>query len=379
VRTVVRALGLTVVLSCLVAPLNAQTVAASLNVRDFGAKGDGKTDDTPAIRAAFEAAQRSAVSEQPIPGRSYVTSLSTVFFPNGKYLLSAPITPTANMLGEGNAILYEPDASVDIVAWDWAWRWRISGFTFLGGRHQLNIGNSNIDTGHIAIESCVFHSAAGVAVNVREGSNSTQLTIDDSVMLYCDQALVNYCDMAKVTDTWVTTSPDMKGKAVFENHGILLLEHVLGVPLVTPENDQRWIDNYGGVTCRNVRFGGEGAGFTTLVNWVRYDYEYPVIPSFVIFEACHVYALGNPKRKAMIYLEEVPNQIIVRDCNGFPDLPVVQVSEKLNLDTYFEDAKKRGEACLRFYIGPEQVELRLRELPEQMRPWEVGTPAPGRG
>jgi hypothetical protein len=81
----------------------------------------------------------------------------------------------------------------------------------------------------------------------------------------------------------------------------------------------------------------------------------------------------------MIYLEEVPNQIIVRDCNGFPDLPVVQVSEKLYLDTYFEDAKKRGEACLRFYIGPEQVELRLRELPEQMRPWEVGTPAPGRG
>ena len=365
------------VLACLSALAASQIVAASVNVRDFGAVGDGNTDDTFAIREAFTAAKQGTISEQPIPGRSYVTSLSTVFFPNGKYLLSEPLTPTANMLGEGNAILHQPDPAVDIITWDWAWRWRISGFTFLGGRHHLSIGNANIDTGRIAIANCVFHSASGVAVNVHEGSNSTQLTIDDCVVLYCDQALVNYCDMAKVADTWVTTSPDMKGKAVFENHGLLLLEHVLGVPLVTRENDQRWIDNYGGVTCRNVRFGGEGAGFTIVVNRVRYDHEYPVIPSFLIFEACHVYALGNPKRKAMIYLEEAPNQIIVRNCNGFPDLPVVAVTEDLDLETYFDDARKRGEACLRFHIGPGQVELRLRELPEQMRPWQVGAAGNG--
>lgn len=354
------------------APVAAQIVAATINVTDFGARGDGKADDTAAIREAFAAAKQGMISEQPVPGRAYVTSMATVFFPNGKYLLSEPLTPTANMLGEGNAILYQPDPALDIIVWDWAWRWQISGFTFLGGRHHLNIGNPNIDTGRIVIEKCVFYGASGGAVNVHEGSNSTQLTIDDCVMLYCDQALVSYCDMAKVADTWVTTSPDMKGKAVFENHGLLLLEHVLGVPLLTRDNDQRWIDNYGGVTCRNVRFGGEGAGFTTVVNRARYDHEYPVVPSFLIFEACHVYALGNPKRKAMIYLEEVPNQIIVRDCNGFPDLPVVAVSEDLDLDTYLEDARKRGEACLRFHIGPEQVELRLRELPEQLRPWQVG-------
>ncbi len=360
-------------LACVSAAAIGQPIAASVNVKDFGAVGDGATDDTAAIREAFEAATRGIISEQPIEGRSYVTSLPTVYFPNGKYLLSEPLTPTANMLGEGNAILHQPDPALDIITWDWAWRWRISGFTFLGGRHHLSIGNANIDTGRIVIENCVFHSASGVAVNVHEGSNSTQLTIDDCVMLYCDQALVNYCDMAKIADTWVTTSPDLEGKAVFENHGLLLLEHVLGVPLVTRENDQRWIDNYGGVTCRNVRFGGEGAGFTIVVNRVRYDHEYPVIPSFLIFEACHVYAMGNPRRKAMIYLEKVPNQIIVRDCNGFPDLPAVAVSEGLDLDAHFEDARKRGEACLRFDIGPEQVELRLRELPQQMRPWQVGT------
>jgi len=349
----------------------AQPIATAINVRDFGALGDGQADDTAAIRAAFAEAAKRIISEQPFPGRSYVTSLPTVFFPNGKYVLSEPLTPTANLLGEGNAILHQPDPAVDIIAWDWAWRWRVSGFTFLGGRHQLSLGNPNIDTGRIEIEDCVFHSASGVAVNIHEGSNSTQLTIDDCVMLYCDQALVNYCDMARIADTWVTTSPDMRGKAVFENHGLLLLENVLGVPLVTPENDQRWIDNYGGVTCRNVRFGGEGAGFTVAVNRARYDSEYPVIPTFLIFEACHVYAMGNPQRKAMLYLEEIPNQIVVRDCNGFPDLPVVMVPESLDLEAYLADARRRGEGCLRFSIGPEQVELRLRELPEALRPYDV--------
>ena len=52
----------------------------------------------------------------------------------------------------------------------------------------------------------------------------------------------------------------------------------------------------------------------------------------------------------------------MRDCTGFPDLPVLKVSEKLDLNTYFKDAEVRGEACLRFFIDPAQVELRLREL-----------------
>jgi hypothetical protein len=164
----------------------------------------------------------------------------------------------------------------------------------------------------------------------------------------------------------------MKDKAVIENHGWLVCEHICGVPMVTPENDQRWFDNYGGLTCRNFRFGGEFAGFTAVVNKVRYKSTYPVIPSYITMEACHCYCLGNRKRGAFIFCEEIPNQIVVRDCTGFPDLPVLRVRDDLDLDTYFDDAETRGEACLRFLIGPEQVELRLRDLPEQMRPYQVG-------
>lgn len=352
-------------------PALAQPPDGYLNVRNFGAVGDGKTDDTAAIKKAFEAAAAGRISEQPVPGEAYLNSLRVVYFPNGKYLLSEPLTPGGHMLGEGNAILWQPDPAKDIIYNDWCWRWRISGFTFLGGRSHLNIGNNNIDTGRIVIEDCVFQNSAGPAISIHDKTFSTQLTISNCVLFNCNQALVNWCDMAKMVDTWISTSPKMKDCAVFENHGWLLLEHICGVPGVTAENDQRWIDNYNGVTCRNFRFGGESAGFTVAVNKVRYDSTYPVIPSYLTFEACHVYALGNPARKCMIYLEEVPNQIIVRDCTGFPDLPVVAVSPKLDLDTYLADARQRGEACLRFYLSPNQVELRLRDLPEQLRPFQI--------
>ena len=370
------------ILMCLaVATLaSAQTPAYRFNVRDFGAKGDGTTDDTAAIKAALAAAEKTVISEQPAPGQVYVNSLPVLFFPNGKYRLSEALTPSVHMTGEGNAVLYEPDATKDILAGTFVWRWRISGFTFLGGRDQISIGNTDTDSGRIVIDKCVFQNSAGVAVKMGDHSFSTQLTISDCVFYNCDQVLVSHCDMAKMGDTWISTAATMKNKAVIENRsGWMILENICGVPAVVPDNDQRWVDNYVGLTCRNVRFGGEGGGFTAVVNKVRYSYKYPVVPAYLTFEACHAYCWGNPKRRCLIYCEEVPNQIVVRDCTGFPDLPVLQVSEKLNLDTYFDDAEARGEACLRYFFGPEQVELRLKEIPEQMRPYlanEVVAEAP---
>lgn len=347
-------------------------VPASFNVRNFGARGDGTADDTPAIRAAFAAAAKTTISI-PTPGTAHHYSQNNVYFPNGRYRLTETLMPTANMVGEGNVILQQSDTEKDIVSSKSVWRWRIHGFTFLGGRHHLHIGNANRDSGRIIIDNCNFYNAAGTAIRIRKGSNSTQATITNCTVLNCDQVLVNWCDMTKFADTWVTTARTMKNKAAIENHGILLIEHMLGVPLVQAENDQRWIDNHGGLTCRNVRFGGEFAGMTIVVNWARYDATYPVIPISVVIDNCHVYALGNPARKSMVYCEEIPNQIIVTNNNGLPDLPMVAVSDKLDLDTYFDDALKRDPQTLKFSIGPEQVEVLFRnaQLPEQMRPFQT--------
>ena len=63
--------------------------SAYLNIVDFGAIGDGTTDDTAAFIAALSAA---AVSD----------STTTIFFPKGQYKLTGPISIGANITLTGS-------------------------------------------------------------------------------------------------------------------------------------------------------------------------------------------------------------------------------------------------------------------------------------
>ena len=68
-----------------------------VNVRDFGATGDGTTDDTAAINRAIQQIYKSTVSPtEPKARRS-------IFFPGGTYLTSSPILipPYARVVGDG--------------------------------------------------------------------------------------------------------------------------------------------------------------------------------------------------------------------------------------------------------------------------------------
>lgn len=80
---------------------------AYINVLDYGATGDGVTDDTAAIQAAFDAAQ----------GTYAERDKQIVYFPKGKYIISDTINvniPTTDYLTPG--ILGEGPQSVQIIA-----------------------------------------------------------------------------------------------------------------------------------------------------------------------------------------------------------------------------------------------------------------------
>ncbi|KAJ7482757.1 exo-beta-1,3-glucanase [Mycena latifolia] len=66
---------------------NSTTYQVFRNVKDFGAKGDGITDDTVAINTAISAGNRCGGGTCP----SSTTTPAVVFFPHGKYVVSAPI------------------------------------------------------------------------------------------------------------------------------------------------------------------------------------------------------------------------------------------------------------------------------------------------
>lgn len=68
-----------------------------LNVKDFGANGDGATDDTSAIQAAFDAAFGSNASPN---GNSYWLN-KPVYFPAGRYIVNSPAS-TKTVSGAAN-------------------------------------------------------------------------------------------------------------------------------------------------------------------------------------------------------------------------------------------------------------------------------------
>ncbi|KAJ5679840.1 CAZyme family GH55 [Penicillium macrosclerotiorum] len=72
------------------------------NVKDYGAKGDGVTDDTAAINSAISAGGRYSPSSR----QSSTTTPAIVYFPAGTYLISTPIIDYyfTQLIGNPNSI-----------------------------------------------------------------------------------------------------------------------------------------------------------------------------------------------------------------------------------------------------------------------------------
>lgn len=311
-----------------------------INVKDFGAVGDGETDDTAAIRKAAKAAQ-TYYSQRHSPTHGlYIQSGTSLVFPLGRYLVSDEIPLNVlEIYGEGRPIIIQKNKDKDIFVKRDAWRMRISNITFSGGRNQIDLSNGNIDTGQIIIDHCRFYGAAGFAI--RTDVRSTTVKITNCEFFRCYQTwLCKRADQSVMRDCWISTSREMKDKAVIENHSSFMqLENIVGVPL-TNGTDQRWIDNYAGmIRAVAFRFGGEGGGFTPVVNFAGHAVEARnPVPLFVTLDHCWIYALANKKRRAAVYLEAIPNAVKIVDCHGFAGgVPLVKVNPKLDLETYFKD------------------------------------------
>jgi len=110
-----------------------------INVKGYGAVGDGVTDDTAAIQAAIDAAYDKA-------------SPATVFFPAGTYLISEPIGIWAtadkrarvHLVGEGRreSVIRQSDSEKDVLQFmntmmnlrDFS----VRDMTIMGGRYGVN-------------------------------------------------------------------------------------------------------------------------------------------------------------------------------------------------------------------------------------------------
>ena len=129
--------------------------AREFNVRDYGAKGDGKTDDTAAIQAAADAAVKANKSQ--FDHRS-------IYFPPGRYKLNGTITLTNISLRGEDAELIQADNSAVTFNYTNFWQVRVTGLTFNGGKGHVAVINDNLDKSLFFVDHCRFFHCSGTAL-----------------------------------------------------------------------------------------------------------------------------------------------------------------------------------------------------------------------
>jgi len=296
-----------------------------LNIGEYFAENNvDRSDCTQTLRDAFALAGKE---------RRMV-----IYFPPGNYNVSdtIDISPANKIYSDGKAIIHQKNPDKDIFVTTGKWRITVSGISFRGGKNQLVIGNPNIDQSFFIISECDFRNSSQFAIKTLDGTSSAYCLVDRCTFKYSFQAFYNVCDKATFANCWISTAAGNTNSAVLVNKGCLSVERLLGVPRVSGKK-QRWIDNYGTVSCRDCRFGGEGGGFSIVYNYASADSVYPIVPWAINLDDCDVYCAG----KAAIVCHELPNKISIKDCRGFVDCRMFDFTPLGDIDTYLSSKYKQ--------------------------------------
>lgn len=157
-------------------------VGASVNVFDFGATGNGSSDDTAAIQAAIDYAEASATPPSAAPG------VVQVYFPFGRYIITDALTVTKSLsfVGEGHSeystgariiqntaakdhFLVQPISAGCSVSWD-DLTLTANGNGNTGGA-CINIEKTAGTCNSIRIRRCTFGTPQNFSVKIQAGDD----------------------------------------------------------------------------------------------------------------------------------------------------------------------------------------------------------------
>lgn len=163
------------------------TATGSIDVRTFGATGDGATDDTKAIKAAIAAVnaasrflncgpgEPSPDQRPPLPPVRGDEGCTTVgpelLFPGGVYRITGTLTPASSMRGVGGVLINQTNWTADIFSSPQASRLYVSGLALHGGANHFNIGTNDMDCAFFVFTQCRFTNASVAAIRLRPPSD----------------------------------------------------------------------------------------------------------------------------------------------------------------------------------------------------------------
>lgn len=379
----------------------AMMVAFGADVKGFGAIGDGVTDDTAAIQAAADDCKAKIKAIQPTGG-SYQGTSPELFFPSGKYRISAAIllSPYQTARGE-DAILIQADQASPIFRFDWGYQNKICGLQFVGGSRQVTFANANIDSSFLTFRDCSFQGWQEFAV-FAEG------TVDDlhlSTTLSFDRcrwdggrAVYTHCDTTQISNSevhfrgstipnggaWITNKGFPRPGGVYSRGGTVGLSNITFVPAapIVPKEDGTapktvnayWIENGGNVVCDRIRFGGEGAGVPIINHVAPISLSYPYSGSKVILSACQVSCGQDADGTAAILTVRggFPQCLRITACDGLISnkIPIVRVADGYNLGSDVQKlaALKTAAAMYSITIQGNQI-FASQPIPVPLQPF----------
>ena len=125
------------------------------SVKEIGAVGDGKTDDTDAIQRCITTAE-----QQKYQYYKAESAFQEVIFPAGNYLISRPVVIAANnktmsvaIRGEGSVTVTQKNSDKDIFYIHYGFHQSIENITFTGGKVQVKFFSRNINRAQLLVRN----------------------------------------------------------------------------------------------------------------------------------------------------------------------------------------------------------------------------------
>lgn len=372
-------------------------IVYGVNVRDFGATGDGKTDDTAAIQKAISylaskiKMDRFRTEDEWNSGSSE-THVDELYFPAGTYKISRTLFAEGSVAwrGEQAVKIVLDDPEQDILYCRIYRRALFDTIEFSGGRTQIQLWSRNWNASSVHIRNCVFRDSSAPAVrsisrrvynppenysggirgmniqmippyevtvkngvpelfrNSMKGSigwfSSNIITVSRSSFLNCMQAFEFDNDGTLIDNCHIVANPQAEGPVMIAGIGAAPnMLSIWNLRAEAPATDkvQYWIKNEGfHLICNDSSFLSERPMLFLEQNTLRIPFH--SIPGSVIVNRSTFKSAGNPKG-ALIDLHRVPcvlKWIDNRNENG--SVPLIKWAVKVS-PHYFEKDSFAGK------------------------------------
>lgn len=284
-----------------------------VNVKSFGAVGDGVADDTVAIQNAINAIEEHYVSG--IGGLTYTAKSLKLIFPKGTYRITNTLTiQKVHKIDFGEAIL-NMDTISDIFMFDTlSYKAVYLGGVF-AGKKIFDVYNPNEDQGLIIFKGLEFK---GSIIAIQAETQSSKCIISECKFDKVIHPLIQIkCDDMNFNNNWCASNKPTQnnyGNIVVQAGRLTIKDNIL-IPL-NAENisvtESAWIDFSGTwLVSSNNRFSGE-AGNRCPVNWKTEA----VIGSGIIQNGLsfkdNLVAFNSINKTSTIRLYKFPNHMYVK-------------------------------------------------------------------